>query len=129
MNKERLLAVAEAIGKEPKLYNQRDWGAPWCGTPGCIAGHTVALFSDSKELPKVEPLETICSPVFNTTKARDMLGLTSMQKYPLFSSAWPVSWLPDCDNGINFPGSEFFTPTARDAQRVLYKIIIGDIEL
>ena len=121
MNKERLLAVAEAIEKEPSLYDQREWGAPWCGTPGCIAGWAVALFSDDNDRA------ARIAHVFSIKEAAlHSLGMRADQKYPLFNSRWPASWLPDHDNGSY--SSEFFTPTARDAQRVLHKIVAGDIE-
>ena len=44
MNKERILELAEHI-RQSDSYTQGKWFNE-CGTPGCIAGHTIALFAD-----------------------------------------------------------------------------------
>lgn len=45
MNKERILAIADAIEKEPKNF---DMGIYHCGSTACIAGHAVILFGRPK---------------------------------------------------------------------------------
>ena len=125
MNKERLLELADAIREEPDLYNQGHWGAPWCGTPGCILGWAVTLFSDTGGLESpTYPGEM----VFDRQKAGPLLGLPTHS--PLFCDFWPIHWLPDHDNRLDYDLTEtIFAPTARDAQRVLHKIVKGDITL
>ena len=121
MNKERLLAVAEAIKNDPDMYDQMRWGAPWCGSAGCIAGWVVALFGDSEE-----------EDCADTWDAESLLGITKEQGVVLFDGMWPSEWLPDAiSRGImnNADGTHSFEPNAEDAQRVLHKIVKGDITL
>lgn len=68
MNKERLLAVADAIEADPKHFNMRypHKPRPECGTAGCIAGYT-KLFGP----------QTIY-------EAGEYLGLNQTQRYQLF---------------------------------------------
>ena len=123
MNTERLLMVAEAIELSPELYDQGHWGAPWCGTPGCILGWAATLFSDTEGLESPNYLGEM---MFDHEKSAALLDLRKGSS--LFNVFWPTRWLPDHDNRFSLTETVFL-PTARDAQRVLHKIVKGDIEL
>ena len=140
MNKERLLMVAEAIKGEPDMYNQCDWGAPWCGTPGCIAGWAFKLFGDTDEYSRA------AAKYFDEDATGHSLGLKRIQYDKLFDAAWPITWLINHEGEIDAPiPSDYdtytnfffrgddplprFIPTANDAVKVLLKIIKGDVRL
>lgn len=74
MNKERILALADHIEKLPH-YNDVDEAGPHftmsryfnpCGSPSCIAGHAICMFSDKK-------FEDVYGSEFN--EAAEVLGL------------------------------------------------------
>jgi hypothetical protein len=74
MNIERLLAIKEAILKEPQRYNQTWFRIPdysSCGTAHCIGGWAVALFGSP-------------SDTFNSQSAQKILDLNREQAENLF---------------------------------------------
>ena len=46
------LELADFIEKQPdEKFDMSDWGKPWCGTPGCIAGYAAALWPEFRHAP------------------------------------------------------------------------------
>lgn len=45
------LELADFIEQQPEnMFDMSDWGQPWCGTPGCIAGWAAALWPECRSI-------------------------------------------------------------------------------
>lgn len=87
MNVERLHQVRDLLRKNepPKGFDgfdmnhyRFDYGE--CGTKGCIAGWTVALFAPDIDIHEISEFDH----EFFRTKAGELLGLNHQQQYELF---------------------------------------------
>ena len=128
MNKERLLAVAEAIENDPGMYDQEAWGSPWCGSAGCVAGYAIALFHDDDTVTKHLASRNYDQSGF-AGSAQEILALSEREMFGLFASNWPIDWLPDYDGKDNRTFIGDFNPTAQDAGRVLRKLASGELKI
>lgn len=127
MNKELFKQVQNAIEKEPAHYDQQDYGrdttnthghrgiAIGCGTPGCIAGHALAISGLWIE----DEWVTI------SDAARMQLGISNKEAFWLFDATWPVSWFEDSSEPIAIGryGERELAPSPQDAIEVIDRII------
>lgn len=76
MNVERINQIAQDIRNNAAMFDMQRVGDPKCGTPGCIAGFTLARYymADGMGMPAY----TIIS------EAGNVLGLDRIQLLPLF---------------------------------------------
>ena len=134
MNKERILEVADVIDRFPDKYDQENWGEKLdeviasddgdhdCGTNGCVAGWTCAIY-DSK-----------VSYGDQGYVATTLLDLTRNEARDLFDVAWPVRWADKLGMVVNededkeedeedffgeYNEHKTFVPTAEQAVEVL----------
>lgn len=89
MNTERILKLADHIEKlehvscsqskdySDKYFNMNVYVFDYCGSPACIAGHAVHMFSD-------EPNKRIHFDLIRK-RAQDLLGLDLSECYELFN--------------------------------------------
>ena len=121
--------VREAIAKEPQTYNQNTYGffaeddeqpdvvEINCKTPGCIAGHALAI---SRTIVHIDTL---------LDSAQQLLGLSEIEGAYLFYFAWPESWLDDVPAPLemkrysDFDAHLDIEPTSEDALIVLDRLI------
>ena len=71
MNKERILAVADAIEAHPQEFTMVDW----CGTACCIAGWAMKMYAPEKE-------------TWYLNDAAEVLGLGVKEANSLFLADW-----------------------------------------
>jgi hypothetical protein len=90
MNKERILAVADAIENEsvPGLQFDMTVYRNSCGTAGCIAGWAFVMFADDGRRRWDEWGNYPRGEIFNT--AKEVLGLCSGEAWQLFLPEDPV---------------------------------------
>ena len=127
MKIDRLRIVADAIDAQPSSYDQAVWGGlhrsetgAVCGTAGCIAGWTVALFSGEIEQEEDTAHENAARA------ARRILDLTDWEAEDLFYFTWPVRWA-DPDGNTHLCDADAVEPSAEDAAFVLRRLADGDL--
>ena len=126
MNRQRMLEIADQIEREPRYYNQREYGDLSCGTPGCIVAWAVNLFPTS---------ERDRGPVheWDAQIAAQRLDITKYQAHALFSLTWPMEWLKGIEGDIRdyYVAEEevIFTPSPKGAVHVLRRLGTGDLDL
>ena len=83
MHTDRLMQIVRAIQDKPEMYDQRFYGEPGCGTPGCVAGwaYHFAMLSRQK---------TDTGSIIDV--AEDWLELKHYEADRLFMSYWPPVW-------------------------------------
>ena len=98
VNKELFNDIADAIEKEPKMYDQSAWGNFTCNTPGCIAGWATHLKGvNPEEFNEDNLVENAVRYLFNVTPEEEFPS----EFFPvLFYAWWPVSWFTQTGIGI-----------------------------
>ena len=125
LNRHLLRKIRDAIEMEPDIYDQSVYGHSAgreniddviylrlnCKTPGCIAGHAVAIegFGVYGDID---------------SDAQIHLGLTDRQNGALFNTTWETSWLDDVESPLPDNSEvDVFWPTATNAVKVLNRLI------
>ena len=129
-----LRKARNAILRRPETYDQTTYGGHSinCDTPACVAGHIVEADSALRE-EMARPLrdwraENAGKPDTLEFRIQQTAGqgLGLPFRPVLFEASWPRSWQPA---GSKSPVHEFdskrFTPSAKDAVKVLDEIIAG----
>lgn len=127
MNKELFKQIQDSIEKEPAHYDQENYGETVknahghrkmtvsCGTPGCIAGHALALsglWIEDEWMPLSDA-------------AMMELDISRAEAFWLFDTKWPESWLENVSEplAIGEYGESEVTPSPQDAIKVIDRII------
>ena len=119
------------IADDPASYRQGAWGngRPECGTPGCIAGHIIAV--DAERQARVLGIDEEARDSAIEREATSALELETTPK--LFDPVWPREWQFLCGRRAR-PATtppmapHCFRPDAKDAVAVLDAILDGRIE-
>ena len=125
MNIELFKSIKNVIETEPESYKQSRYGNTSsyrdqelqidCNTPGCIAGHAVAI---TRTPVKDENIRS---------KASKVLGISLDERMALFHTSWSESWVKGdgplpIGNAVPNDNLEI-VPDAKDAIQVLNRLI------
>ena len=128
VNKKLFNEIADAVEKEPSLYDQSYWGNCDCGSPACIAGWAVHLAGVSRAtLATGDGIDVVAAQQLFGSKAAKTARADLLQ---IFSPWWPNNWFSLAgvkpkgrDLGVGYDRK----PTAGQAVKICRAIADGKI--